>query len=83
MKYATVRILNKTQFLLCYEFENDGARQQKILVGKDEKPPQSIKNKITGVRISSPLRFLTVSKTEPTFGCCNSQSGALANIHFG
>lgn len=39
MTYATVRILNKTQFLLCYGFENDGARQQKILVGKDEKPP--------------------------------------------
>lgn len=40
MTYAAVRILNKTQFLLCYGFENDDAPQQKkILVGKYEKPP--------------------------------------------
>lgn len=32
--HATVRILNKTQFLLCYGFENDGAHQQKNPNGK-------------------------------------------------
>lgn len=39
MTYAPVRMLNKTQFMLCYGFETDGACQQKSLVGKDEKPP--------------------------------------------
>lgn len=84
MTHPPVRTLAKTQFPLGHKFENDGAHQQDILVGTDEKPLQAPGNEITGgVRIPSSLDFLTVSKTAPAFSCSKSWSSALTNILFG
>lgn len=38
MTHVPAQTLDKTQFLFSYRFENDGAHQQKIKGGKDEKP---------------------------------------------